>query len=142
MEEFNILLQDLKTELQTKRAEAGLRRNEQFIIVMDQATVHHQAPQVLGAGWQLLPHPPHSPDCNKPIEHVHGQLDAKMKQWLVNLREQQPGVDPTVEQCKAQLVNFFNSIPTASIAADIATLPKTWQEIVNQGGGYIRGSLS
>lgn len=142
MQEFNLLLADLKAVLLSRRQEAGLRRNEQFIICLDHATVHHQAEQVLGPGWQLLPHPPHSPDCNKPIEHVHGQLDAKMKQWLVSLRQNPAGVEPTVEQCKSQLVGFFNAIPTASLAADIATLPATWQEIVHNGGDYISGSLS
>jgi hypothetical protein len=42
----------------------------------------------------------------------------------------------------AQLVNYFNAIPAASIAADVATLPATWQEIVNQGGSYICNRLS
>jgi hypothetical protein len=136
------MLQDLKAVLQSRRLEAGLRRNEQFILCLDHATVHNQATQILGQGWQLLPHPPHSPDCNKPIEHIHGQLDKKMKQWLVSLREQQPSVNPTVEQCQTQLLNYFNAIPTASIAADIATLPDTWQAIVNENGGYIHPNLS
>lgn len=142
MQEFKDLLKNLKTELQARKEDAGLRRRDQFIIVLDHATVHNQAAQILGPGWVVLPHPPHSPDCNKPIEHVHGQLDAKMKQWLVSIREQQPGVDPSVDQCKGQLVNFFSAIPTASIAADIDTLPDTWQEIVNQGGDYICDRLS
>lgn len=142
MEEFNLLLQDLKAVLQSRRLEAGLRRGEQYVICLDHATVHNQALQILGPGWQLLPHPAHSPDCNKPIEHVHGQLDAKMKKWLVSLREQQPGINPSVDQCMAQLVDYFNAIPAASIAADVATLPATWQEIVNQGGSYICNRLS
>jgi hypothetical protein len=142
MQEFNLLLADLKAVLLSRKREAGLRRNEQFIICLDHATVHNQAEQILGPGWQLLPHPPHSPDCNKPVEHIHAQLDLKMKKWLVDLRVNHPGVDPTVEQCKSQLLSYFNAIPTTSIAADISTVPATWQEIVNQGGGYVCPRLS
>lgn len=132
----------MKAVLESRRLASGLRRGEQFIICIDHATAHNQATQILGPGWQLLPHPPHSPDCNKAIEHVHGQLDAKMKQWLVRLRETQAGVNPTPAQCKDQLVSFFNAIPATSIAADVATLPETWQEIVDNGGGYICDRLS
>lgn len=142
MVEFNELLADLKRVLESKRREARLRVGEQFILCLDHATAHNQATQILGQGWQLLPHPAHSPDCNKPIEHVHGQLDAKMKQWLVEIREATPNFNPTPQQCMAQATAYFNAIPTASIAADVATLPDTWQEIVNNAGEYICDRLS
>jgi hypothetical protein len=142
MHEFNDILEELKTVLQSRKREAGLHPDDEFIICLDHATAHNQAAQILGAGWQLLPHPAHSPDCNKPIEHVHGRMDAEMHQWLVRVREQQPGVDPSPEQCKAQLVNFFHQITPASIAADVRTLPDTWREIVNKAGAYICNRLS
>ena len=142
MAEFNNILTELKNVLSNRRQEAGLHHYEQYILCLDHATAHSQAAQILGHGWQLLPHPAHSPDCNKPIEHVHGQLDAKMKSWLVELRQQQPNAHPTPQQCKDQLRAFFNSLTPASINADVATLPATWQAIVNNDGGYVAGKLS
>jgi hypothetical protein len=50
--------------------------------------------------------------------------------------------EPHPAQCKVQLASFFNAIPATSIAADVATLPETWQEIVNNGVGYICDRLS
>jgi hypothetical protein len=142
MEEFKDVLTELKVVLEAKKQEAGLRRNEQWILCLDHARAHNQAAAVLGSGMQLLPHPPHSPDCNKPVEHIHGQLDAMMKTWLSEWREQQPTAHPTPQLCKDTLVNFFKSISTQSIADDVATLPDTWQAIVDELGGFISSRLS
>lgn len=142
MQEFNDVLRQLKRVLKDRKQEAGLKRNEQWILCLDHATVHNQADAVLGHNMQLLPHAVHSPDCNKPIEHVHGQLDAKMKQWLVEWRRPHPNGNPTPEQCKDQLLEYFNAIPAESIAADVATLPDTWQAIVDEQGGFISSRLS
>jgi hypothetical protein len=109
---------------------------------LDNATVHNDAAARLPPGWQLLPQAAHSPDCNKPIEHVHGQLDHSMKVWLVDERQVHGNVNPTPDDCKAQLTQFFNSITVSSLAADIDTLPETWQEIVNVGGCYTAGRFA
>jgi hypothetical protein len=140
--EFNDIFKALIAELQDRKAEAGLRRSEGFLICLDHATVHKDAASLLPPRWQLLPHPAHSPECNKPVEHVHGIIDAHMKHWLVQFRQQQPGANPTPAQCKTQLTNFFHAIPTASIAADVSTLPDTWGEIVKQGGDHIADQFS
>ena len=75
--EFNSIFSELVQELQDRKVDAGLRRKQHFIICLDHATVHNEAATLLPQGWQLLSHPPHSPECNKPIEHVHGQMDEK-----------------------------------------------------------------
>lgn len=145
MEEFRDVLTELKQVLVDKRDAAGLRRTEQWIVCLDHARAHNQAAEVLGQDMQLLPHPPHSPDCNKPIEHVHSILDGNMHSWLEKWREQHQQrrpAHPTPEQCMAQLVNYFNSLSTQSIAADVATLPDTWEAIVDAQGGFINPSLS
>lgn len=104
--------------------------------------MHKEAPALLPPGWQLLPHPAHSPECNKPIEHVHGQMDQKMHKWLQDWRATRGNVDPTPQECKQQCIDFFTALPPSKIAADIDTLPATWQAIVTAGGGYIAPALS
>lgn len=140
--EFNNIFSQLISELQARKYEAGLRRAEHFIICLDHATVHNEAAGLLPPGWQLLPQPAHSPDCNKPIEHVHGQMDEKMHSWLRELRASTGTPEPTPQQCMSQCRDFFRAVPTSSIAADIATLPATWQAIVAAGGAYVADALS
>ena len=142
MQEANDIVRQLLAALSAAKAQHGFKRTDKFYICYDHATVHNQVAAVLGNRALIWPQPSHSPDCNKPIEHVHGQLDAKMKSWLVELRQQQPNAHPTPQQCKDQLRAFFNSITPASINADVATLPATWQAIVNNDGGYVAGKLS
>lgn len=129
-------------ELQDKKVAAGLKRTEHFIICLDHATVHNEAHTLLPPGWRLLPHPPHSPECNKPIEHVHGQMDGKMHSWLLEWRQMNGDVNPTPQHCKDQCIAFFTALPTSRIAADIRTLPDTWEAIVAAHGDYIAASLS
>lgn len=142
MMEFNDILSELVGVLQAKKVEAGLRRTEGFILCIDHASEHAEAAHALPAGWQLLPHPPHSPDCNKPIEHVHARLDDLMHKWLVEWRRLHTGGNPTPAECKAQCLAYFNAIPTASLEADIASLPSTWQEIIRVGGEYTAARFS
>lgn len=129
-------------ELQDKKLAAGLGCREHFIICLDHATVHNEAATLLPPGWQLLPHPPHSPECNKPVEHVHGQMDEKMHSWLVDWRQLRGDVNPTPQECQDQCVAFFTALPTSRIAADIRTLPATWDAIIAAGGDYIAPRLS
>ena len=132
----------MKAVLESRRLASGLRRGEQFIICIDHATAHNQAAQILGPGWQLLPHPPHSPDCNKPIEHVHAQVDDKMKRWLKQRRAEVPRRKIAVQEAMDECTRVFKNIPQASITRDVASLPKTWQAIVDNHGGFVPNDLS
>ena len=142
MAEFNNILTELKNVLSNRRQEAGLHHYEQYILCLDHATAHSQAAQILGHGWQLLPHPAHSPDCNKPIEHVHAQVDDKMKRWLKQRRAEVPRRKIAVQEAMDECTRVFKNIPQASIARDVASLPKTWQAIVDNHGGFVPNDLS
>ena len=142
MAEFNNILTELKNVLSNRRQEAGLHHYEQYILCLDHATAHSQAAQILGHGWQLLPHPAHSPDCNKPIEHVHAQVDDKMKRWLKQRRAEVPRRKIAVQEAMDECTRVFKNIPQASIARDVASLPQTWQAIVNNHGGFVPNDLS
>jgi len=128
--------------LDSKRTELGMRRHDKFHLVLDNATVHAEAAAIAGNRADLWPHPPHSPDCNKPVEHVHGQLDAHMHHWLTQQRLNNPHTRITVAHCKAELDRAFASIPTSSIKADVESLPATWDAIIANHGGYVAAELS
>jgi hypothetical protein len=139
--EFDVILQALMDELLPRAAEAGLAADETFIIVLDNGPVHTHAEAICGVDMEVLPHPAHSPDCNKPVEHTHSFVDMMMKDWLVQWREQHPAGNPTVAQCKHECEQVFRSITAESIEADIMSLPETWQAIVDRQGGWLPDAL-
>jgi hypothetical protein len=142
MQEANNIVKKLLRELSAAKAQHGFRRSDRFYICYDHATVHNQIAAVLGSQALIWPQPSHSPDCNKPIEHVHAQVDAGMKQWLRERRDKVPRQRITVEQAKAECTRRFKGISMASIAKDVASLPHTWQAIVDNHGGFVPNALS
>lgn len=142
MQEANSIVNKLLGELSAAKLKHGFRRSDKFYICYDHATVHNQIASVLGNKALIWPQPAHSPDCNKPIEHVHAQVDAGMKQWLRQRRAEVPPQRITVEQAKAECTRRFKGISVASIAKDVASLPQTWQAIVDSHGGFVPTALS
>ena len=142
MQEANDIVKELLAVLSEKKAELGMKRNEKFWICLDKATVHNEVVQVVGTKANLWPQPPHSPDFNKPIEHVHAQVDAAVHAWLLESRQSQPSHKVTVEQSKAKVEEAFYNIPTSSIKADVESLPSTWEAIIANHGGFVANKLS
>lgn len=142
MMEANDIVKQLLEELSRRKLELGMKRTEKFWICFDKATVHNQVQQILGTQAKVWPQPAKSPECNKPIEHVHGWIDADMHKWLRRVRRQEQGHRITVEECKAKCTELFKNIPASTVAADVETLPKTWQAIVDADGGHIAAALS
>jgi hypothetical protein len=140
--EFGNFVAKVLDVLDARRAEAGLRRGEQFILCWDNAAVHKDAAAVVGDRAQRWPQPAHSPDMNKPIEHVHGILDAHMHKWLAHMRATQADTRLTPDMCKAELLRAFNALPTTSIKADVQSLADTWQAIIAASGDYVSAELS
>lgn len=119
MQEANSIVKKLLRELSAAKAQHGFRRSDRFYICYDHATVHNQIAAVLGSQALIWPQPSHSPDCNKPIEHVHAQVDAGMKQWLRERRDKVPRQRITVEQAKL-------SAQGGSRASQWQALPRMW----------------
>lgn len=142
MAEANDIVKELLAVLSDKKIELGMKRNDKFWICLDHASVHNEVVQVVGTKAKLWPQPAHSPDCNKPIEHVHAQVDAGVHGWLVGLRQQHPNQKVTPEECMAKVEQVFYGISTSSIKADVESLPKTWDAIIANQGGLVAGSLS
>lgn len=142
MQEANDIVKELLAVLSDKKIELGLKRTDKFWLCFDHASVHNEVVQVVGNKVNIWPQPAHSPDCNKPIEHVHAQVDAGAHAWLLEQRQQDPTHRITVEECKAQVQQVFYSIPTSSIRADVKSLPSTWDAIIANHGGFVAGKLS
>jgi len=142
MQEANHIVQKLLEALSAAKAQHGFKRTDKFYICYDGASVHNQIADVLGSRALVWPQPSHSPDCNKPIEHVHGQVDEGMKEWLKQRRAEVPRTKITVDEAKAECTRFFHNISQASIASDIASLPATWQAIVDHHGCFVPDALS
>jgi hypothetical protein len=141
-QEADHIVSKLLQELSAAKAQHGFKRTDKFYICYDHASVHNNIAAVLGTRAHIWPQPSHSPDCNKPIEHVHAQVDAGMKRWLRQRRAEIPRRRITVEEAKAECIRRFKSIPQASIADDVASLPDTWQAIVDNSGGFVPNALS
>jgi diadenosine tetraphosphatase ApaH/serine/threonine PP2A family protein phosphatase len=91
--------------------------------------------------WFGLSHPT-ALTATSPFEHVHGQVDEGMKEWLKQRRAEVPRTKITVDDAKAECTRFFHNISQASIASDVASLPETWQAIVDHHGGFVPDALS
>jgi len=141
-QEADHIVRELLRALSSAKAAAGFKRRDKFYICFDHASVHNNIAAVLGQKAKVWPQPTHSPDCNKPIEHVHAQVDAGMKQWLLQRRSERPRLQITVEQAKAECTRVFKGISQESIADDVASLPQTWQAIVDNNGGFVPNALS
>lgn len=126
MQEANDIVRQLLAALSAAKAQHGFKRTDKFYICYDHATVHNQVAAVLGNRALIWPQPSHSPDCNKPIEHVHAQVDDKMKRWLKQRRAEVPRRKIVVQEAMDECTRVFKNIPQASITRDVASLPKTW----------------
>lgn len=142
MGEADDIVKRLLHVLSERKIEAGLRRNDKWYICFDHASVHNNVASLLGRNAELWPQPAHSPDFNKPIEHVHSQVDAAVKGWLKQQRQQNPQHRITPAESMQQVEDAFYRISTTSIKADIESLPNTWQAVVANGGGYVARDLS
>lgn len=92
---------------------------------------------------QKLEIPVHSPDFNKPIEHVFHTIKEELAKKIYN---HLGTVDAKLLQ--KWVVEIFNSIPTSSIAKDVASLKRTYlavstdlgRQVEVDGGGKVIGT--
>lgn len=142
MEEANHIVKQLLSEMSQAKIRAGIPRTEKFYICYDHASVHSEIAQVLGHRALIWPQPSHSPECNKPIEHIHSQVDENEKGWLKRKRAEQPRGAIAVEVAKAECTRFFKGISLESIQRDVHSLPATWDAIIASRGGFIPSAVS
>jgi histone-lysine N-methyltransferase SETMAR len=118
-------LQNLKIALQAKRPE-----RQKVWLLHDNAKPHiakvtrHKLEEL---GWQVLPHPPYSPDLAPSDYHLFRSLRN-------HLREQH---FDDQDHLKSDLENFFESLPKKFYEDGIVDLPKRWEYVIDNNGAYV-----
>lgn len=135
------MMREVLKVLREKRGAARLAPHEDWSVVYDNASIHKNFPAIIAGHAVWHPIAPHSPDCNKPIEHVWGQMEAAKGAWVQQQQEQEPSVRVTAAAFRQAVQEMFFSISRESIAADVATLPATYDAVVAAGGGYPPAAL-
>lgn len=135
------MMRELLKELRARRDEAGLQRGELWSVVFDNASIHAEFAELCAGQVVVHPIAPHSPDFNKPIEHVWGQMEASKAAWIEQQRGQQAPAAITPAAFREAVRGFFNNITRESIAADVASLPDTYAAVQAAAGGYPPAAL-
>ena len=78
-------------------------------------------------GWDILPHPPYSPDLAPTDYHLFRTLSN-------DLREKKFDDE---SELKVYLTNFFNSQSLKFYREGIESLPMRWRQVVDNDGQYI-----
>lgn len=105
-----------------------VNRNE--VIFQHDNAPPHKAKKTKAAiaefGWELLPHPPYSPDVAPADYHVF----RKLKRELSGRNFE------TFEDAKEAVVKFITTQTTQFWSDAINSLPARWQAVVDADGGY------
>lgn len=83
--------------------------------------------KLLELGWELIPHPPYSPDLAPSDYHLFHSLQN-------HLADKNFDDFQTLQQ---DIVNFFNQKPAAFYAKGIHDLPARWRQVTENDGHYI-----
>lgn len=116
-------LQQLADQLIIKRP----RRSVKFL--HDNARPHVArvtSQKMQDLGWEVLPHPPYSPDIAPSDYHLFRRLDSHLKGKSFTS-------DHDVE---AELIQFFRSLPSQFYRSGIEKLPDRWRQIIACDGAY------
>ena len=118
-------LQSLAAQVQT----TGLKRSKIYF-QHDNARPHAAAKVSLKLnrlGWNLLSHPPYSPDLAPSDYHLFRSLsnDLRDKQFV------------NEDDLKEYLQEFFYSKSEGFYARGIHDLPRRWREVIDSNGEYI-----
>ena len=78
-------------------------------------------------GWEVLPHPPYSPDLAPSDYHLFRSLSNDLRGRKFT----------NEDELKSYLQNFFDSKSKSFYEKGIKKLHLRWQEVVNSKGEYI-----
>lgn len=109
-------------------------RGKKALFCYDNNTIQKNAMWVkLGITYhQKVSIPTHSPDFNKPIEHVFNRIKQQLRERIYS----HVGV---LEPAELQnwVVDIFEGISVASIARDVASLKRTYRAVSTEKGGQV-----
>lgn len=83
--------------------------------------------KLIDFGWEILPHPPYSPDLAPTDYHLFRSLSNSLRGKIF---EEESDIIK-------YLANFFDSQPKEFYTRGIYSLPTRWQEVVDRDGEYI-----
>ena len=118
-------LQNLKVALQTNRPERRKVR-----LLHDNAKPHTSKitrQKLEEFGWEVLPHPPYSPDLAPSDYHLFRSL----RNHLVKKQFDDQA------QLKSDLENFFSSLSRKFFEDGILDLPNRWECVIDNNGIYV-----
>ncbi|XP_011141333.1 histone-lysine N-methyltransferase SETMAR-like [Harpegnathos saltator] len=78
-------------------------------------------------GWEVLMHPPYSPDLAPSDYHLFRFLTYSLKGVTL----------PSKEACEDHVVKLFNKKSRQYYNTGIMVLPKKWQKVIEQNGAYV-----
>ena len=121
-------LDQLKAALNEKRPELVNRKH----IIFHQDNARPRASlttrqKLLQLGWEVLIHPPYSPDIAPLNFHLLRSLQNSLNRKNFN----------TLEDCKRHLEQFFAQKDKKFWEDGIMKLPEKWQKLVEQKGEYV-----
>jgi [histone H3]-lysine36 N-dimethyltransferase SETMAR len=99
------------------------------LLLHDNARPHVAAvvqEKIMELDWELLPHPPYSPDIAPSDYYLFRSLQNNLKDLSFE----------NEDHVKTHLQNFFDSKPRAFYKAGIAQLPSRWQRVIDSNGEY------
>lgn len=80
-------------------------------------------------GWDVLPHPPYSPDMSPPDY----DLFPKLKETLRGIRFHD------LDSLQEEVANQIRAINFGCLATGVRDLPRRWTKVIQQKGCYIEG---
>lgn len=126
-EKYSSQLEDLKNALSRKRP--SLLNRKGVVLLHDNARPHTARltqEKIMSFNWEVLPHPPYSPDLAPSDYHVF----RSMQHHLSNKRYEND------DQLKNDLEQFFISKPMNFFERGIKNLPNRWRKVIENEGNY------
>jgi len=80
-------------------------------------------------GWQVLPHPPYSPDMSPP----DFDLFPKLKKPIRGKRFR------SIEEMSNEVTRVIRRIDNGGVLTGMQDLPKSWTAVIKHNGDYIEG---
>jgi transposase len=80
-------------------------------------------------GWQVLPHPPYSPDMSPPDLDLFPQLKKPLRGKRFS----------SIEEVSNEVTRVIRHIKKEGVLTGIQDLPKRWTAVIKHNGDYIEG---
>jgi [histone H3]-lysine36 N-dimethyltransferase SETMAR len=124
---YCLQLDRVRASLMAKRP--GLVNRRGVILHHDNARPHAAVStrqKLMSFGWEVLSHPPYSPDLAPTDYHLFRALNNSFSQKTFD----------DVDAVKTAIQDFFNSKPRDFYLRGINLLPERWQEVIDNNGDY------